>query len=111
MKNRLVSAIGIVAALALVLVAVWAVIWGVLKQPAVVGSFATAAGAIIAVVLQRERENRREVVQRHREQLAPLYESLFKRFGRGGFDPENPDDREFIYELQRKLIFYGSTPV
>jgi hypothetical protein len=110
MQSRFMSAFGTVAAIVIVVVTIAAVAWGVYKEPGVVGSLATAAGAVIAVVYQRERENRREVAQRHREQLAPLYEDLFVRFNTG-LDASKPDDQEFLAEVQRKLLFYGSVPV
>jgi hypothetical protein len=94
-----------------VFLVVAAVLWGVYKEPAIVGSFATAAAAVVALVLQRDRENRREVAQRHREELTPFYDTLFKRTTGDGLDVEDPADQEFVFELQRKLIFFASTPV
>jgi hypothetical protein len=108
--TRLSSALSTLAAFVIIGVVLWAVVQGVRHSPEVVGSFATAAGAIIAVVVQRDRENKREVARLHRELLAPLYEDLFKRFNEG-IDFEDDADKEFVTELQRKLLFYGSDAV
>jgi hypothetical protein len=111
-RARLISTATSILGILVVALGLAAALWGVYKQPAIVGSLVTAAAAVAAVVIQRDRENRREVVQRHREQLAPMYESLFQRFSaEGGLDAENDEDREFVFELQRKLVFYGSTQV
>jgi hypothetical protein len=107
---RISSALGTLAGLVVIGVVLWAVVEGIRSSPEVVGSFATATGAVLAVVFQRDRENKREIARLHREQLAPIYEDLFKRF-KEGFDAEDPEDEAFVLDLQRKLIFYGATPV
>lgn len=99
MRAWLSNAASTVLALLLALLVIAAVLWGVYKEPAIVGSFATAAGAVVALVMQRDRENRREVAQRHREELAPFYDTLFQRAAGKGLDAESPEDQEFMFEL------------
>lgn len=110
MKARLSSILGALVAIAIVAIGTWVLVRGVLDQPTIVSSFVTAAGAVGAVVYQRDRENRREVAALHREKLAPMYEQLFVHF-RDGISLETPEQQDFIYKLQRELLFYGSTPV
>lgn len=102
--------VGIVLGVGIIVLGGWAVIEGVRAEPSIVGSLATALAAVVVVVVQRDRENRREVQQAHREQLAPLYEDLFER----AYNPEDFSDeaqKEFIEKMQRKLVLYGSDHV
>jgi hypothetical protein len=110
MASKLGTLFGVLLVIALIPLAFWAVIRGVLDDPGLVGTCVTAAAAIAAVLIQRDRENKREVAQRHREQLAPLYESLFERFAEG-VDLQEDEQQAFILQLQRKLVLYGTTPV
>ena len=55
---------------------VWLIVRGIDSNPGLVGSLATAGGAVVAVVLGRSYDKRRELRQAHREQIAPLYEEL-----------------------------------
>jgi hypothetical protein len=108
--TRLWSAIGFVFALALLGLGGWAVVRGVEADPSVVGSFATALGAIIAVVIQRSREKRQELEQSHREKLAPIYEELLDTMR--DFESRGEAENEaFFKRLQTKLLLYGPTPV
>jgi len=102
--------IGFIVGIGLIVLGGWAVVQGVQAEPSIVGSFATALAAVIAVVVQRDRENRREIQQAHREQLAPIYEDLFERFYKDA-DFSDAAQQEFIAKLQRKLILYGSDHV
>jgi hypothetical protein len=106
----LAKLVGIVLGVAIIVLAGWAVIEGVRAEPSIVGSLATALAAVVAVVVQRDRENRREVQQAHREQLAPLYEDLFERFYNAA-DFSDEAQKEFIEKMQRKLVLYGSDHV
>jgi hypothetical protein len=107
------ATIGAAIAVALVAAGIWLVVRGVEAEPSVVGSLATAASAVIAVVWSRSREQKAQLAQSHREQMAPIYEQLFMHVTRlvdSGGEP-SPDQLEFYRDLHRKLLFYGSTPV
>ena len=108
--SKLSTALGLVLVLGFSGLAIYAVIVGLLEDPGLVGTCITAAAALGAILLQRDREKKREVAQRHREQLSPLYESLMKRFNNADSFAED-EGQEFVSELQRKLILYGTTPV
>jgi hypothetical protein len=107
---RLSSLLWTLVVLAILALGGWVVVRGVLDQPTIVSAFVTAAGAVAVVVLQRDRENKREVALLHREKLAPLYEKLLLMFSTGATF-EEPEDQEFVHELQRQMILYGATPV
>lgn len=108
--TRVWSVIGFVFALALLGLGGWAVVRGVETDPSVVGSFATALGAIVAVVIQRSREKRQELEQSHREKLAPIYEELLDNM-RDFESREEAENEAFFKRLQTKLLLYGPTPV
>jgi hypothetical protein len=109
--QRVWNVIGFIIAFGLLGFAGWAIIRGVEKDPSVVGSFATALAAVVAVVLARVYEKRLEVQQAHRDKIAPQYQKLFEHVSqmtpkkRGG----NPVD--FYRKLSRDLLFYGSDDV
>lgn len=107
--NRLVRFIGSVLALALLGLAVWAVYRGIDEEPAIVGSIATAAAAIIAVVVGRERELRAELQFRHREAMLPVYMEMIDR-GVNAVDRREGVD-EFYKDLQIKLLSRGPLSV
>jgi hypothetical protein len=88
-----------------VLVLGGAVVYGIIKSPGVVGSFATAAAAIGAVVFGQERQRRAALQQSHRERMAPIYEDLIERFKGATTDPE------FFSELHLNLIMFSPAPV
>jgi hypothetical protein len=67
---------GVVAALGIVALAVWAFVKGVEKDPAVVGTVITAVAGIGIVVYQRRREKLQELERSHRLQMGPLYTQL-----------------------------------
>ncbi|HEX4805453.1 MAG TPA: hypothetical protein VFU94_06100 [Conexibacter sp.] len=110
MNSRLLTALSVVVVVALAGVLGYAIIRGVTADPAVVGSFLTAAIAFVAVEFGRQREKRLQLLQSHRERMAPIYEDLLKMMVRGARAGSRPDER-FMREFQRKLLLYGATPV
>jgi len=104
------SVMGTIAAWLIIPAFFFVVIYGVIESPEAAGALLTAAGAVGAVAYQRDRENKRLVQERHRERLAPLYEGLFEVMRRG-LDVTKKEDEQFILDLQRNLVLYGSTPV
>jgi hypothetical protein len=108
---RLSSLFWTLVALAILGLGGWVLVRGVLDQPTIVSAFVTAAGAVGVVFFQRDRENKREVALLHREKLAERYEKLIKVFARGSAFGDDPEDLEFLYDLQRQMLLYGATPV
>jgi hypothetical protein len=107
MNARLLTVLGVVVVVALAGVLGYGIIRGITADPAVVGSFLTAAVAFVAVEFGRQREKRLQLLQSHRERMAPIYEDLLKMMARAGSKP----DERFMREFQRKLLLYGATPV
>jgi hypothetical protein len=104
---------GFVVVLALIGFFGWAVVRGVEEDPSVVGSFAVAGGAVVVAVWGRQREKQLELLQSHRERMAPIYEELFDRFREADDEiagREVPSE-EFYADLHKKLVLYGPTPV
>jgi hypothetical protein len=101
-----------IVGLLLLLVAGWAIIRGVEEDPSVVGSFATALAAVVAVVYGRTRERRIELQTKHQEELLPIYQEYVYR-GSGYFEgSDDPDKTKHFYEeLIRQLLLRGPGPV
>jgi hypothetical protein len=101
MNSRLLTVLGGVVVVALAGVLGYGIIRGITADPAVVGSFLTAAVAFVAVEFGRQREKRLQLLQSHRERMAPIYEDLLKMMVRGARAGSKPDER-FMREFQRK---------
>ncbi|MDX6650352.1 MAG: hypothetical protein QOJ97_2303 [Solirubrobacteraceae bacterium] len=85
---------------------------GVVEEPSLVGSLATALAAVLAVVIGREREKRLDLRQRHRDQIGPIYEELVGRVREfGEDDQDSAASEEFFKSLQTKLVLYAPPPV
>ena len=70
------KAAGFLLALGIVALVIWALVKGVEKDPAVVGTISTAVAGIVIVVYQRSREKRQELERSHRVwQLAVAVDS------------------------------------
>ena len=108
--GRVYTALGFVLALGIIGLLGWALVRGVIDEPGVVGSFATAAAAIVAVVYGRAREQMLELQASHREKMAPIYRQLIQRFVK--FEESGEAElTEFAQEFMFDLSVYGPTPV
>lgn len=98
--SPIVTAFGVVVVLAVAGALVYAVIRGAIKNPTLIGPLATAAAAVVAVVIGRERETRLNLRQQHRDQITPIYRELVDRFR------ESPDEGspEFFKKLHTGLL-------
>ena len=105
MSQRVQSVVGWILALAIFAAAIYAVVRGVEKDPTIVGSFVTAAGAVAAVVWGRTREKKLELLQSHRAEMRPVYEELLTAFS------TTTPDAGFMQEFQRKILVLGATSV
>jgi hypothetical protein len=105
--------VGVVAALGIIGLAVWAFVKGVEKDPAVVGTVFTAVAGVAIVVWQRNREKAQELETAHRAQMSPIYQQLiealkdFEAFARKA----ESEQKAFFMDLATKLILHGPTPV
>jgi len=110
---RLGKVAGLIAALGIIGLAVWAFIKGVDKDPAVVGTVFTAVIGLVVVVIQRDREKRQELERIHRGQMSPIYRELvetIKDFT--AFSAKSEEEQEaFFKDLSTNLILHGPTPV
>ena len=98
--NPIIIAVGVVLVVALAAALLYAVIRGAIKNPTLIGPLATAAAAVIAVVIGRERETRLNLRQQHRDQMAPIYRELVDRF-RESSEEGSP---EFFKKLHTGLL-------
>lgn len=108
MSGKFFQFLAYLVVFAIIGIAGWAVVRGVEADPGVVGSFATALGAVLAVVLSRQREKSLELQQTHRENLIPIYEDFIKRSREG-----LPTDEaiEFMKEFGTKVTLRGPSSV
>jgi hypothetical protein len=90
--------------------AVWLIVRGIESNPSLVGSLATAASAVVAVVAGRSFDKRRELRQAHREQIAPLYEELIDVI-RNVEDHGEAELEQFFKALAGRLIMYSPAHV
>jgi hypothetical protein len=89
---------------------IWLIVRGIESDPGLVGSLATAAGAVVAVVAGRSFDKRRELRQAHRERIAPLYEELVDVI-RNIEDHGEDELQKFFKDLANKLIMFSPASV
>ncbi len=104
---------GVVAALGILALIVWAFIKGVESDPAVVGPIFTAVLGLIVVVYQRTREKRQELERVHRDEMSPIYEQLIEMVKTiEEFAKKTQDEQmAFFREISTKLLLHGPSPV
>jgi hypothetical protein len=74
--KRIGSALAVLVALAIILIALGGLVYGVIEDPAVVGPLAAAAVAIGVAIYQRRWEKSQELERQHRRQMSPTYTEL-----------------------------------
>lgn len=89
---------------------IWLIVRGIESDPGLVGSLATAAGAVVAVVAGRSFDKRRELRQAHRERISPLYEELIDVI-RNIEDHGEAELQKFFKDLANKLIMFSPAHV
>lgn len=109
MRRACLALIGLAAILCALIGGAWLLIIGIRREPALVGAALTASGAVIAVMVGRWLDRRAESSQMHREQMAPMYSELIKRFQLS--EPDAEPDPSFWTDLSRNMILYGPTTV
>lgn len=103
------KALGFVLFAVLAGVAIWAIIRGVLEEPAIVGSFVTAAAAVSGVVAGKVWEKRLDLRQAHRERIAPIYQSIYENVAQREARGNRRDEKEraFWKKVQREFTLYA----
>jgi hypothetical protein len=76
--NRLTSVIAMLVAIAIVVITVGGLVYGVIEDPAVVGPLAAAAVVIGVAIFQRRSEKSQELERAHRAEMTPIYEELIE---------------------------------
>ena len=112
--RRLGQIVGVIVVIVVLVGAVGGVVWvvirGIESNPSLVGSLATAASAVIAVVVGRSFDKRRELRQAHRERIAPLYDELIDII-RNVEERSQEDLAPFFKGLAGQLIMHGPSNV
>jgi hypothetical protein len=103
MVQRLQGFVYFIAGLAVIAAVVFVLVYAVIKDPAVIGSFVTAAGAVGVVVWDRRRQRDQEFTQAHREQMRSVYMNMFKNMS------TTQPNVESLRQFQRTFILQGPT--
>jgi hypothetical protein len=74
--KRIGSVLAGIVALAIILIALGGLVYGVIEDPAVVGPLTAAAVVIGLAIYQRRWEKSQELERLHREQMSPTYTQL-----------------------------------
>jgi hypothetical protein len=105
--------LAMLAAIAIILITLGGLVYGVIEDPAVVGPLAAAAVVVGVAIFQRRWEKSQELDRLHREQMSPIYKELvemIKDIDEFSKRPET-DQEAFFKDLSTKLILHGPTPV
>jgi hypothetical protein len=105
--SRTTIALGVVG-FVVVLVAGAALVYGLVKDPAVSGPVAGAIGVIVAAIIQRRWEKGQELERLRREQMSPIYEQLVSILKA---NPKEAETAEFFKDLTTKLLLYGPASI
>jgi hypothetical protein len=112
--SRLTTACGFVLLLLLV-GGIGVLLWEAIKEaPEIVGSFIAALGAVVAVVVGRIWEKRKELEQARRDRIAPTYSRLVEVFYGAMGDNATVGETEmldFFHEWAQKVLLWGPEPV
>lgn len=101
--TTLLKALGIALVVAVFGGFVWLIVRGIDTDPGLVGALATAASAVIAVVVGRHLDRKQELQQKRRELLEPFYKSLVERIRNA--EQHQPEDMvEFFKQFSVQLI-------
>jgi hypothetical protein len=111
--KRVGSILGVIVALAVILIALGGLIYGVIEDPAVVGPLTAAAVAIGVAIYQRRWEKSQELERLHREQMSPTYAKLAETVK--GIDEftEKPagEQQAFFKQVSTALLLHAPSPV
>lgn len=111
--NRITSALGVLAALAIIAITLGGLAYGVIEDPAVVGPLAAAAVAIGVAVFQRRWEKSQELERLHREEMSPIYEQLIETVKTIDEFAQKPAEEQqaFFRDTSTALLLHGPSPV
>jgi hypothetical protein len=111
--NRLTSVIAMLVAIAIVVITVGGLVYGVIEDPAVVGPLAAAAVVIGVAIFQRRSEKSQELERAHRAEMTPIYEELIEMAKSMEKFSEKSEEEQiaFFKDTSTKLTLHGSAPV
>jgi hypothetical protein len=111
--KRIGSFLAALVGVAIVVIAIGGLVYGVIEDPAVVGPLTAAAVAIGVAIYQRRWEKSQELGRLHREQMSPIYEELaetVKSIDEFVAKPEE-EQQAFFKQLSTKLLLHGPSSV
>lgn len=105
--------LAMLAAIAIILITLGGLVYGVVEDPAVVGPLAAAAVVVGVAIFQRRWEKSQELDRLHREQMSPIYKELVEMIKDIDKFSQKPEEEQeaFFKDLSTKLILHGPTPV
>jgi hypothetical protein len=111
--QRLSSALAVLVAIAIVVITLAGLVYGIIEDPAVVGPLAAAAVVIAAGLLQRRWEKSRDLDKLHRDQMTPIYEQLAGMIKSiDEFVAKSPEELLAFYrQTGTALLLHGPSPV
>jgi hypothetical protein len=107
------TVIGVIVALGLVGLLVWAFIKGVEADPAVVGPIFAALIGLGVVAYQQTREKKQELERVHRDEMAPIYKTLVEMVKTIDEFVKRPEEelKTFYRDTSTTLLLHGPGPV
>jgi len=111
--KRVGSVLAGIVALAIILIALGGLVYGVIEDPAVVGPLTAAAVVIGLAIYQRRWEKSQELERLHREQMSSIYEEIaetIKSIVEFAAKPEL-EQQAFFKKTSTSLLLHGPSPV
>jgi hypothetical protein len=111
--KRIGSALTVVVALAIILIALGGLVYGVIEDPAAVGPLTAAAVVIGVAIYQRRWEKSQELERLHREQMSPTYTKLVetvKSIDEFAAKPEE-EQQAFFKQLSTTLLLHAPSTI
>jgi len=111
--RRVGSVLAGIVALAIILIALGGLVYGVIEDPAVVGPLTAAAVVIGLAVYQRRWEKSQELERLHREQMSPTYTELAETVKSiDEFAAKPPEQQQaFFKNVSTALLLHAPSPV
>jgi hypothetical protein len=111
--KRIGSALAVLVALAIRVIAIGGLVYGVIEDPAVVGPLTAAAVVIAVAIYQRQWEKRQELERVHREEMSSIYREIvetIKSIVEFAAKPEL-EQQAFFKKTSSSLLLHGPSPV
>jgi hypothetical protein len=111
--ERISSALAMLVAIAIIVITLGGLVYGVIEDPAVVGPLAAAAVVIGVAIFQRRSEKGQELERAHRVEMSPTYEELIETIKTIDEFAKKPvgEQEAFFKVMATKLLLHGPGPV